>query len=135
MQWCYCESSETPAGKQAQVDWGDLGEIEAEGKKRKLSGFVFTIGHSRAMVAEVALDQKLGTLLRMHEEAFRQLGGVSEDILYDRMKTVLLGTDERGEYEWNPVFLDFARHWGFTPRVCRPSTRGPNNIRTSKRRE
>ena len=111
---------ETPAGQQAQVDWGHLGELEAEGNRQKLSGFVFTLGHSRAMMAEAALNQKLGTLLRMHEEAFRQLGGVPEEILYDRMKTVLLGMDERGEYEWNPVFLDFARYWGFTPRVCRP---------------
>jgi len=37
-------------------------------------------------MAEAALDQKLGTLLKMHEEAFRQLGGVPEEILYDRMK-------------------------------------------------
>jgi transposase len=33
------------------------------------------------LMAEAALDQKLGTLLRMHEEAFRQLGGVPEEIL------------------------------------------------------
>jgi hypothetical protein len=49
------------------------------------------------MMAEVALDQKIGTLLRMHEEVFRQIGGVPEEILYDRMKTVWLGSDERGE--------------------------------------
>jgi hypothetical protein len=72
------------------------------------------------MMAEAVLDQKLGTLLRMHEEAFRQLGGVPEEILYDRMKTVWLETDERGEIVWHPVFLDFARYWGFTPRLCRP---------------
>ena len=36
------------------------------------------------------------------------------------MKTVWLGTDERGEIVWHPVFLDFARYWGFTPRLCRP---------------
>jgi transposase len=40
--------------------------------------------------------------------------------LYDRMKTVWLGTDERGEIVWHPVFLDFARYWRFTPRLCRP---------------
>jgi hypothetical protein len=56
----------------------------------------------------------------MHEEAFRQLGGVPEEILYDRMKTVWTGTDERGEIVWNAVFLDFARYWGFKPRLCRP---------------
>ena len=72
------------------------------------------------MMAEATLDQKLGTVLRLHEEAFRQLGGVPEEILYDRMKTVWLAVDERGEIIWNPVFLDFARYWGFTPRLCRP---------------
>jgi transposase len=111
---------ETPAGKQAQVDWGHLGSIDIHGQERKLWGFSFTLGYSRTMMAEAALDQKLGTLLRMHEEAFRQLGGVPEEILYDRMKTVWLETDERGEIVWNPVFLDFTRYWGFKPRLCRP---------------
>jgi len=111
---------ETPPGKQAQVDWGHLGSIEINGQERKLNGFTFTLGYSRAMMAEAALDQKLGTLLKMHEEAFQQLGGVPEEILYDRMKTVWVEIDERGEVVWNPVFLDFARYWGFTPRLCRP---------------
>jgi hypothetical protein len=90
------------------------------GQERKLNAFTFTLGYSRTMMAEAALDQKLGTLLKMHEEAFRQLGGVPEEILYDRMKTVWLETDERGEVVWHPVFLDFARYWGFRPRLCRP---------------
>jgi transposase len=111
---------ETPPGKQAQVDWGHLGTLEINGEERKLWGFTFTLGYSRTMMAEAAVDQKLGTLLRMHEEAFRQLGGVPEEILYDRMKTVWLETDERGEIVWHPVFLDFARYWGFAPRLCRP---------------
>lgn len=111
---------ETPIGHQAQVDWGHLGTIEVDGKPRNIWGFAFTLGYSRAMMAEAALDQTLGTLLRMHEEAFRQLGGVPAEILYDRMKTVWLRTDERGETVWHPVFLDFAQYWGFRPRLCRP---------------
>ncbi len=111
---------ETPPGHQAQVDWGHLGSIAMDGREQTLSGFTFTLGYSRMMMAEAALDQKLGTLLRMHEEAFRQLGGVPEEILYDRMRTVWTDVDERGEIVWNPVFLDFARYWGFTPRLCRP---------------
>jgi transposase len=110
---------ETPPGKQAQVDWGHLGTLEWEDQERKLWAFTFTLGYSRRMMAEVALDQKIGTLLRMHEEVFRQIGGVPEEILYDRMK-VWLGSDERGEIVWHPVFSDFARYWGFTPRLCRP---------------
>jgi len=111
---------ETPPGKQAQVDWGHLGTLELGDQERKLSGFTLTLGYSRMMMAEAALDQKLGTLLRMHEEAFRQLGGVPEEILYDRMKTVWTEINERGEVVWHPVFLDFAHYWGFTPRLCRP---------------
>ncbi|MGB7729138.1 MAG: IS21 family transposase [Candidatus Acidiferrum sp.] len=111
---------ETPPGKQAQVDWGHLGTLQCADQEQKLWAFTFTMGYSRRLMAEVAVDQKIGTLLRMHEEAFRQMGGVPEEILYDRMKTVWLGSDERGEIVWHPVFLDFARYWGFTPRLCRP---------------
>ena len=118
---------ETPPGFQAQVDWGELGVVEFGAQRARLSGFVMTLGYSRAMFCEVATDQTLPTLLRMHEEAFRQLGGVPEEILYDRMKTVVLGTDARGEIRWHPVFLDFAHYWGFRPRLCRayrPQTKG-----------
>lgn len=81
----------TPPGKQAQVDWGHLGSLEMNGEERKLNAFTFTLGYSRTMMAEAALDQKLGTLLKMHEEAFRQLGGVPEEILYDRKGKVESG--------------------------------------------
>jgi len=119
---------ETPPGQQAQMDWGHLGYVEeGEGKRRSVWGFVLTLGYSRAMVAEVALDQRIETLLALHEEAFLQLGGVPREILYDRMKTVLVDSDERGEIRWHPLFRDFADWWGFTPRLChayRPQTKG-----------
>ena len=124
---------ETEIGRQGQVDWGDLGDlINPDGTKRSISTFALVLGHSRAMFSEVTLDQKLPTLLRMHEAAFAQLGGVPQEILYDQMKTVVLrtltlGMDDRGEIRWNQTFLDFARYWGFTPRLChayRPETKG-----------
>lgn len=111
---------ETPPGKQAQVDWGHLGSLSEADTEHMLWGFTITLGYSRMMMAEAATDQTLGTLLRMHESAFRQWGAVPEEILYDRMKTVWTGVDDRGEIVWNAIFLDFARYWGFTPRLCRP---------------
>jgi transposase len=117
---------ETPPGHQAQVDWGDLGDItHPEGERHKLNAFVLTLGHSRAMFADIATDQKLPAFLRMHEAAFEYLGGVTQEILYDNTKTVVLktltqGVDSRGEVKLNPEFADFARYWGFTPRLCRP---------------
>jgi transposase len=111
---------ETPPGKQAQVDWGHLGTLSDGDGERKLWGFTMTLGFSRRMFAAAAIDQKLSTLLRMHESAFYEWGAVPDEILYDRMKTVWTGIDERGEIIWNAIFLDFARYWGFTPRLCRP---------------
>jgi transposase len=112
---------ETPPGQQAQVDWGELGSVVlASGQRQALSGLVFTLGHSRAMFGDIATDQTLPTFLRLHEAAFAALGGVPREILYDQVKTVVLGTDARGEIEWHPVFREFAAYWGFTPRLCRP---------------
>lgn len=111
---------ETPPGHQAQVDWGHLGELRQGEQTKPLSAFVCTLGHSRAMFAELATDQTLPTFLRLHEQAFDFLGGVPNEILYDRVKTVVLGQDERGETRWHPVFAEFARHWCFVPRLCRP---------------
>ena len=112
---------ETAPGKQAQVDWGHLGHACEEGEAGcEVVGLHHDAGLQPADDGGSGTNQKLGTLLRMHEAAFQELGGVPEEILYDRMKTVWTGTDERGEIIWNAVFLDFARYWGFTPRLCRP---------------
>ena len=129
---------ETPPGHQAQLDWGTIGHLQTQDdtKTKTLFAFVLTLGHSRAIFSDVATDTRLGTLLRLHEAAFLALGGVPHEILYDRMKTVMLGTDERGEIKWHPQFLDFAGYWGFTPRVCaayRPQTKGKVESRPKAR--
>lgn len=95
---------ETPPGKQAQVDWGHLGTLSDGDGERKLWVFTMTLGYSRRMFAAAATDQKLGTLLRMHKSAFYEWGAVPDEILYDRMKTVWTGIDERGE----PPYLNGA---------------------------
>jgi transposase len=110
---------ETPPGRQAQVDWGHFGVIEVEGRRRRLFGFVFTLGYSRASYAEFTTSQRLPTLQRCLLNAFAYLGGVPEEILFDNMKTVVLNR-EGGAIHFNPGFLDFTGHHDFTPRLCRP---------------
>lgn len=118
---------ETGPGEQGQVDWTHVGEVTIDGESHPLWGFALTLGHSRAMFADVSVSQRLDVFLRMHEEAFRALGGVPREILYDQVKTVVLGFDDRGEARFCQVFLDFARYWGFRPRLChayRAKTKG-----------
>jgi len=41
-------------------------------------------------------------------------------VLYDRMKTAVLGEDDDGLVRYHPTLLDVARHFGFRPRACAP---------------
>jgi len=56
------------------------------------------------------------------EEAFHYFGGVPQELLFDQMKAVITRDlpVEGGALIRNGEFLRFARHWGFTPRACRP---------------
>ena len=108
---------ETAPGKQMQVDW----VVFRRGKDR-LSAFVATMGYSRASFVEYVTDEKIETLLACHEHAFEYFGGVPKQVLYDNMKTVVIERDGYGEgnHKLNPLFLDFAKHWGFVPKLCQP---------------
>lgn len=118
---------ETPPGRQAQADWGQCWTIVA-GKRVKVHLFVLTLGYSRRMYAVATADEKMPAFLRSHEEAFEHLGGVTHEIVYDNLKSVVLGRDFEGSrFEWNPIFWDFSQHYGFSPaphRPYRPQTKG-----------
>jgi transposase len=87
-----------------------------------LAAFVATLGHSRASFAEFVTDMKLETLLACHVRAFESFGGVTREVLYDNMKTVILKRDAYGKnlHQFQGAFADFAHHHGFVPRVCKP---------------
>lgn len=72
------------------------------------------------MWARFVAQQDLATVLRCHVAAFEALGGVPQEILYDRMRTAVLGeVDDRG-IVYNDKLLALAGHYGFVPRACRP---------------
>jgi transposase len=109
---------ETPPGRQAQADWGQVRVRFASGPA-EVHVFVLTLGYSRRAWAEGYENERLGSLLAAHEHAFEHFGGCTAEILYDRMRTVVAGTVQ-GKLRWNPSFEAFAQHWGFEPRACRP---------------
>lgn len=118
---------DTPPGRQGQADWGQCW-TSIGGKKTKVHLFVLTLGYSRRMYAVATADEKMPAFLRSHEEAFELLGGIPHEIVYDNLKSVVLGRDFEGSrFEWNPVFWDFSRYYGFRPhphRPFRPQTKG-----------
>ena len=109
---------ETEPGEQAQADWGEA-RVPLGTEIVKVHIFVMTLGYSRRAWAEGYEHERMESLLSAHEHAFEHFGGVTGEILYDRMRTVIQGERE-GKKRWNPTFAAFAQHWGFEPRVCRP---------------
>ena len=111
---------ETAPGEQAQVDWGSLGYVGADGKRHRVWAFVMTMGWSRACYVELVRKADTATFIQCHVNAFEYLGGVPRRCLYDNAKVVTLGKDEDGQVAWNLRMLDFARRLGFDIRLCRP---------------
>jgi transposase len=114
---------ETGPGEQAQVDWGQI-TVRIAGVATSIHVFVMTLGYSRRGYAEGFLHERMPNLLAAHENAFAHFGGRCESLLYDRMRTVVLGSTIDGSGnrrpKFNTTFDAFAHYWGFTPRLCQP---------------
>jgi transposase len=117
---------ETSPGQQAQMDFStyDL-DFTGEGRRR-VHLFSYLLSYSRRQYLRFVEAQDLATTLREHIRAFDYLGGVAASCLYDNMKVVVLRHGDEGPL-YNPRFLAFATHYGFTPHACRvrrPQTKG-----------
>ena len=113
---------ETPAGHQGQVDFAHFKVRfrQDPGTVRVVWLFSLVLGHSRYQFGRFVWRQTLDVLVACHEAAFAELGGVPTRLLYDRMKTAVLGESEAGEVIYHPTLLALAAHYGFHPRACRP---------------
>ena len=94
---------ETGPGEQSQLDWGHFGNWQGQ----RLYAFALTLSYSRRRYVEFTQHQNTETLLSCLVPAFHYLGGVTESILTDNMKTVVEDRVE-GQVVWNRRFLDFA---------------------------
>src|SRR5258708_33728628 len=86
---------------------------------RRLYGFAVTLCCSRMRYIEFTQSQDIHHLLSCMVHGFCYFDGVTESVLTDRMKTVLIDQNG-GELHFNQKFLPFAAYSGFAPRVCRP---------------
>lgn len=108
---------ETDPGEQMQVDW-----VVLRRGANPLSAFIGVLGHSRKAYAEFTRNEDELTLLRCHQNAFEYFGGVPKKVLYDNMKTVVIERNKygKGDHGFQKTFLDFSKHYGFNPTLCRP---------------
>jgi len=122
-------------GAEAQVDFfrGAPTLDGATGEWRRPWVFRMTLGHSRHGYEEAVWDQKLETFLRLHERAFRDLGGVPTVVRHDNLKAAVVRACFF-DPDSHDVYLAFAVHWGFTPlptQPRRPQEKGEDSYCTS----
>jgi len=84
---------ETPPGDQAQVDFAQFQVVFTDEPTvtRIVWLFSLVLGFSRLIWARFVLHQDMQAVLRCHMAAFEAIGGVPHEILYDRMKTAVIG--------------------------------------------
>jgi len=120
---------ETAPGEQAQVDFGEFNVTLVDGTVNKYFLFAMILGYSRKMYACLLDRCDLPSFLEAHIRAFEHLGGVPQEILYDRMRNVyvrrLCETPDAGSEALGvgkPLFtqalMTLAVHYGFKPSVA-----------------
>jgi transposase/DUF971 family protein len=107
-------------GQCAQVDWGSWGSVQVGDTRRQLSFFAMVLAWSRMLYVEFTLGQSQEQFLSCHEHAFASLHGVPGEVWVDNCKTAVLSHPSGGPVVFNPRYLDFARHCGFTIKACGP---------------
>jgi len=119
---------ETVPGAQAQVDWGDEGDVLTHVGIAKVYSFHMTLSYSRQPFTCFTTSMDAATFWECHRRAFDHFGGVAGSIVYDRVKTVVRRHVAPGlAVPLHPAAAAFAAHYGFTIDVLaayRPTGKG-----------
>ena len=105
-------------GECAQVDWGTFGSIAVGQTQRRLSFFVIVLCYSRMMYVEFTVSQTMEHFLACHQHAFEFFGGIPKTVMVDNLKSAVLQRVLGEAPVFNPKYLDFATHNGFTIAPC-----------------
>ncbi len=111
---------ETPPGRQLQIDFGERRALIGDENVR-LYLFVATLGYSRRLYVRAFRNERQESWFAGLEGAFRHFGGVTEEVLFDNDRGLVVRHDRSTrEVDFNARLLAFARHWRFRPRACAP---------------
>jgi len=119
---------EVVPGAQAQVDWGEEGDLLGHVGIGAIYSFHMTLSYSRDPFCCFTTSMDLATFWDCHRRAFAYFGGVPGSIVYDRTKTVIKRhVAPRAAVPLHPEAAAFAEHYGFIIDVLaayRPTGKG-----------
>jgi transposase len=107
------DEADTPAGGEAQIDYGHLGSWvdPTSGKKRRVWAFAMVMACSRHMFVRPVLTMDQRAWTEAHVAAFGFFGGVPRRLVPDNLRT---GVDKPDLYDpkINRSYAELAEHYG-----------------------
>jgi transposase len=100
-------------GEEGQVDW-----MQRSFSFGMAYGFVFILSYSRYLYCRFYPRHSMEFFLEGHMEAYGEIGGIPHRGRYDNLKSVVIRRTPAVVF--NPQFLDFADHYGFSIHPCNP---------------
>ncbi len=111
-------------GEEAQVDYGQGAmTLHRPGKYQRPYLFVMTLKHSGKSFRKTVWKTDQEVWARLHEQAFRALGGCPRYVVLDNLKEGVIRPDLYAP-ELNPVYAAMLAHYGVVADPCR--VRDPN---------
>ncbi|MDQ1286094.1 MAG: hypothetical protein QG663_1520 [Thermodesulfobacteriota bacterium] len=96
---------ETKPGVQAQVDWGEVGKVEVDGKSRNFSVLACS-WILKNETCRIYVEHRYLQLIQCHLSSFHYFGGFTQEILYENMKQVVIKRAlKSSDSEWNSAIL------------------------------
>jgi transposase len=104
---------ETEKGKQGQVDLSDY-IVDMRGQATDVRCFSMVFGYSRWQFIRFTETANAHSVCHSHVLAFDKAGGAPHEMLYDRMKQVVLES-YADRVVFHPLFAALVKHYGFKP--------------------
>jgi transposase len=109
-------------GKDADVDFGDIGIFEDEDKThKKVYLFSLRLRYARKAYRELVTDQQSITFNKGHIHAFEFFGGVPSNVHPDCTKCAVIKASIEND-GLNKSYQSLAEYYGFAVSPCRPYT-------------
>ena len=106
-------------GEEAQVDYGQGAlTLYRPGKYKRPYLFVMTLKHSGKSFRKTVWKTDQEVWARLHEQAFRALGGCPRYVVLDNLKEGVIRPDLYAP-ELNPVYAAMLAHYGAVADACR----------------
>ncbi|GBE01995.1 integrase core domain protein [bacterium BMS3Abin08] len=109
---------ETAPGKQMQYDWKEW-DLIVDGKAVKIYLHEVVLGFSRKKHYSYSLGITTGDVVRAIAGAIEYFGGLTEELVIDNPKQMVITHRKDGVVRYNDEFLRFCGLYGIEPRACR----------------